>query len=100
MELFQTLPRMRAGGLKVTEMVKELGLNGRRLSRWLRLDVLPERNRMQPRPGMPEAFREYLRQRWEPGCRDAIVAARSHARVRDTSVASEESGVRRGSSPL
>jgi len=23
---------------------------------------------MQPRPGMPEAFREYLRQRWDAGC--------------------------------
>jgi hypothetical protein len=33
----------------------------------LRLDALPERNRMQPRPGMPEAFREYLQQRWEAG---------------------------------
>jgi hypothetical protein len=68
-ELFQTLHRMRAAGLKVTEMANELGLNRRRLSRWLRLDALPERNRMQPRPGMPDAFREYLRQRWEAGCR-------------------------------
>jgi transposase len=69
MELFQTLHRMRAAGLKVTEMAKQLGLNRRRLDRWLRLDALPERNRMQPRPGMPEAFREYLQQRWEAGCR-------------------------------
>ena len=60
MELFQTLHRMRGAGLKVSEMAKELGLNRRRLDRWLRLDALPERNRMQPRPGMPEAFREYL----------------------------------------
>ena len=51
MELFQTLHRMRAAGLKVTEMAKELGLNRRRLDRWLRLDALPERNRMQPAAG-------------------------------------------------
>jgi transposase len=69
MELFQTLHRMKAAGLKVTEMAKELGLNRRRLDRWLRLDALPERYRMQPRPGMPEAFREHLRERWEAGCR-------------------------------
>jgi len=67
--LFQTLHRMKAAGLTVTDMAKELGLNRRRLSRWLCLDALPERNRMQPRPGMSEAFREYLRQRWEEGCR-------------------------------
>jgi hypothetical protein len=24
---------------------------------------------MQPRPGMPESFRDYLRQRWKAGCR-------------------------------
>jgi transposase len=60
---------MKAAGLKVTEMAKELGLNRRRLDRWLRLDALPDRNRMQPRPGMPEAFREHLRDRWEAGCR-------------------------------
>jgi hypothetical protein len=24
---------------------------------------------MQPRPGMPESFRDYLRQRWQAGCR-------------------------------
>ena len=32
-------------------MSQALGLNRRRLSRWLRFDTLPERNRMQPRPG-------------------------------------------------
>jgi hypothetical protein len=29
------------------------------------VDELSERNRMEPRPGMPESFRDYLRQRWE-----------------------------------
>jgi transposase len=37
MELFQTLHRMKAAGLKVTEMAKELGLNRRRLDRWCAL---------------------------------------------------------------
>ena len=60
LELFQTLHRMKAAGLTVTEIAKQLGLNRRRLDRWLRLDTLPERNRMQPRPGMVESFRELL----------------------------------------
>lgn len=80
---------MKAGGLKVTEMAKELGLNRRRLDRWLRLDALPERNRMQPRPGMPEAFREYLRQRWEAGCRHGRTLLQKCANV-VTSVASPD----------
>ena len=60
LELFQTLHRMKAAGLTVTDIAKQLGLNRRRLDRWLRLDTLPERNRMQPRPGMVESFRELL----------------------------------------
>jgi hypothetical protein len=37
--------------------------------KWIWLDELPERNRMQSRLGMAESFRDYLRQRWEAGCR-------------------------------
>jgi hypothetical protein len=37
--------------------------------KWIQFDELPERSRMQPRPGMPESFRDYLRQRWQAGCR-------------------------------
>jgi len=43
-------------------------LNYKRVSK-IQLDELPEGSRMQPRPGMPESFRDYLRQRWEAGCR-------------------------------
>jgi hypothetical protein len=68
-ELFQTIQRMKATGMKSVRIAKHLGINRRRIDKWLRLDTLPERNRMQPRPGMAESFSEYLRQRWEAGCR-------------------------------
>jgi transposase len=68
-DLFQTVHEMRASGMNVNEIANHLGLNRRRFDRWLRLDQLPERNRMEPRPGMIESFRGYLRQRWEAGCR-------------------------------
>ena len=61
---------MKADGLKVSQIASHLGLNRRRIDRWLRLDTLPERNRMEPRPGMVEWSRDYLRQRWEAGCRN------------------------------
>jgi hypothetical protein len=69
LELFQTVQKMRASGMKVSEIANQLGLNRRRFDRWLRLEQLPERNRMEPRPGMIESFRGYLQQRWEVGCR-------------------------------
>ena len=69
LELFRTIKQMRAAGMKVSQIARQLGLCRRRIDKWIQLDELSERNRMQPRPGMPESFRDYLRQRWEAGCR-------------------------------
>jgi DNA-binding transcriptional MerR regulator len=69
LELFQTIHRLKATGMTVTEIADDLDLNRRRIDRWLRLDTLPERNRMEPRPGMIESFRGYLQERWDTGCR-------------------------------
>ena len=67
-ELFQTIQKMKAAGMKVTEMAGQLGINRRRIDKWVRLKEFPERSRMQPRPGMVESFREYLRGRRDQGC--------------------------------
>ena len=69
LELFRTIKQMRAAGLKISLIARQLGLCRRRIDKWIQLDELPERSRMHPRPGMPESFRDYLRQRWEAGCR-------------------------------
>ena len=69
LELFETIKQMRAAGMKVSQIARQLGLCRSRIDKWIRFDELPERSRMQPRPGMPESFRDYLRQRWEAGCR-------------------------------
>ena len=69
LELFQTIHQLKATGMRANQIASHLGPNRRRIDRWLRLDTLPERNRMEPRPGMVESFRDYLEQRWEAGCR-------------------------------
>ena len=69
LELFRTIKQMRAAGMKISLIARQLGLCRRRIDKWIQLDELPERSRMHPRPGMPESFRDYLRQRWEAGCR-------------------------------
>jgi transposase len=58
---------MKSAGTKVSQIARHLGINRRRIERWVRLDTLPERNRMEPRPGMVEWFRDYLQQRWAAG---------------------------------
>lgn len=69
LELFRAVKHMQAAGMRVKEIAQHLGVNRRRLDKWVRLEELPERSRMQPRPGMAESFRDYLRHRWEQGCR-------------------------------
>ena len=63
------IKQMRAAGMKVSQIARKLGLCRRRIDKWIQLDELPERSRMLPRSGMPESFRDYLRQRWQAGCR-------------------------------
>ena len=53
--------------MKVNQIARQLGLCRRRIDKWIQFDELPERSRMQPRPGMPESFRDYLRQRLAGG---------------------------------
>lgn len=69
LDLFQTIQQLRAAGLKVSQIAERLGINRRRIDKWVRLDTLPERSRMQARAGMVASFHDYLRQRWEAGCR-------------------------------
>ena len=53
----------------MSQIAERLGINRRRIDKWVRLDTLPERSRMQPRAGMVASFHDYLWQRWEAGCR-------------------------------
>ena len=69
LELFGTIKQMRAAGMKVSQIARQLGVCRRRIDKWIQFDELPERSRMQSRPGMAESFRDYLRQRWQAGCR-------------------------------
>jgi transposase len=67
LELFRMIQTRKAEGLKVSQIARQLGMNRRRIDKWVKLKELPERSKMQPRPGMAESFREYLRQRWDAG---------------------------------
>jgi hypothetical protein len=52
LELFRTIKQMRGAGMKVNQIARQLGLCRRRIDKWIQFDELPERSRMQPRPGM------------------------------------------------
>jgi len=51
-------------GKTVTAIARELGLTRRRVDRWLRLIVLPERNSMAPKACTPAYHEAFLSRRW------------------------------------
>ena len=69
-DLFDKFKTLQTAGLRISEIAQQLGLNRRRFDKWAKQSELPERNKMQPRPGSAETFREYLRKRWDAGYRN------------------------------
>ncbi|MGA3093462.1 MAG: ISL3 family transposase [Terriglobales bacterium] len=78
-ELFRMVKGLHAQGMRAFEIVKASSISRGRVDKWLRLADCPPQNRMAPRPGMAESFREELRRLWERGCqngRDLLVEIR------------------------
>ncbi|MEP7305206.1 MAG: ISL3 family transposase [Acidobacteriota bacterium] len=68
LERFHLVKRLQAAGLSAAAIMRETGIGRKLVLTWIRLRELPVRNRMAPRPGMPEFYREYLWRRWTAGC--------------------------------
>ena len=69
-ELFRMVKGLQAQGMRAFEVVNATGISRGRVDKWLRLTECPPQNKMAPRPGMAEAFREELRRLWEHGCQN------------------------------
>jgi transposase len=65
---FARVRDMHEAGRTAADIVRQLGLSRRRVDKWLRLTVLPQRNAMAPGPRSPALFDAYLRRRWREGC--------------------------------
>jgi hypothetical protein len=66
---FRFVKRLQAAGHNAQAIMRETGLGRTYVRTWIRLEDLPERNRMEPRVGMARFYREYLVRRWAEGCR-------------------------------
>ena len=69
-ELFRMVKGLHAQGMRAFEIVKATRISRGRVDKWLRWEECPPQNKMAPRPGMPEDFREELRRLWERGCQN------------------------------
>lgn len=54
-------------GESITAIARTLGLGRRRVERWSRFIVLPERNAMEPKPSTPAYFEAFLSRRFSEG---------------------------------
>ena len=70
LERFQRVKRLQAAGRTAQAIMRETGLGRAYVRRWVYLSELPTRNRMAPRAGMAEFYRDYLRGRWADGCQN------------------------------
>jgi Transposase len=67
-DMFNRVKALQLAGHGVTAIVRQTGFNWRTIAKWLRLDELPERNVMAPRPNTPSGFHDHLARRWAEGC--------------------------------
>ncbi len=67
--LFETVRALRASGQTVSRIVRETRISRKRVTAWVSLVELPERNQMEPNPRTPAFYREYLAKRWAEGFR-------------------------------
>jgi transposase len=79
LDLYERVIALSQAGLSKNEICRQLRLGRNTVLRWLRRGQFPER---QPRHGTPPRvtqFAEYLRQRWNEGCQNAM---RLHREIR------------------
>ena len=65
--LFEMVKSLRAQGMRAFEIVEATGISRGRVDKWLRLKECPPQNKMAPRPGMPDYYREDVRRLWDQG---------------------------------
>jgi transposase len=68
LSMFAQLRAMFAAGRTAADIVRNLGLSRKRVDKWVRLQALPERAPMAPKPCSPAFYQNHLARRWAEGC--------------------------------
>ena len=66
--MFNRVKASQLAGHGVGAIVRQTGFHWRTVAKWVRLDELPQRNVMAPKPNTPSGFHEHLARRWAEGC--------------------------------
>ena len=65
--VFVKVRALYGAGNTAADIVRELGLSRKRVDKWIRLQTLPARNPMAPKPCSPAFYKSYLVSRWTEG---------------------------------
>lgn len=66
--MFDRVKALQVAGNGICAIVRQTGFNWRTVAKWARLDELPPRNVMAPKPTTPRSFENHLSRRWTEGC--------------------------------
>ncbi len=66
--MFTEVRALHAAHKTAAQIVRELGLSRKRVDKWIRLETLPERNRMTPKPRSRGFYQDHLARRRSDGC--------------------------------
>jgi hypothetical protein len=66
--IFDQVRALHREGKSVSYIVRQMGFDRRTIAKWIRTDVLPQRNAAAPKTTSPRYFEEYLSRRWSEGC--------------------------------
>ena len=67
-DMFNRVKALQSAGDGVLAIVRQTKFHWRTVTKWMRLEELPERNVMAPKSNTPSAFRDHLARRWAEGC--------------------------------
>ena len=67
-DMFNRVKALQSAGNSASAIVRQTRFNWRTVTKWMRLDELPERRVMAPKPSTPSGFQDHLARRWAEGC--------------------------------
>lgn len=71
-ERYEEVRRLHATGFSIRSIVRQTGLHRETVRKFLRAESFPERAMRSPRSSVVKPFAEYLKQRWQAGCENAL----------------------------
>ncbi len=72
LDLYEQVVALRQAGVSKADISRQMKLGRNTILRWLRRSQFPERKPRHGRPPKVIEFAEYLRQRWNEGCHNAL----------------------------